>query len=89
MIGASLVEHPLQTVALNMSIGTWLMHPMHPCTAGANASWFHLHRLLLPNHEAAQDRPHAESLSVAMEQFMQSSSLGEFQCRLDLLWSFR
>ena len=62
---------------------------MHHGTAGAHASWFHLHRLLLPNHETALDRSHAESLSVAMEQFMQSSSLGEFQRRLDLLWSFR
>ena len=59
------------------------------CAAGAHASWFHLHRLLLPNNEAAQDETHAESLSVAMEQFMQSSSLGELHRRLDLLWSFR
>ena len=30
MTGASLVEHALLSVALNMSIGTWLMHPNAP-----------------------------------------------------------
>ena len=52
-------------------------------------SWFHLYRLLLPGQELDQDRNHAQSLAAAVEQFMQSSPVGEYQSRLDLVWNFR
>ena len=53
-------------------------------------SWFHLYRLLLPpGQELDEDRNHAQSLAAAVEQFMQSSPVGEYQSRLDLLWNFR
>lgn len=57
--------------------------------AEAHSSWFHLYRLLLPDQGPAQDSNHAEGLAAAIEQFMQSASLGEYQRRLDLVWSFR
>ena len=59
------------------------------CTAEANKSWFHLYRLLLPGQELEQGSNHAQSLAAAVEQFMQSSPVGEYQSRLDLVWSFR
>lgn len=59
------------------------------CDAEAHKSWFHLYRLLLPDQENVEDRNHAESLAAAVEQFMQSSPMGEYQRRLDLVWSFR
>ena len=73
--------------------------------AGAHRSWFHLYRMLMlppPAPDAApagcSDGPHAQlddqqkqrqQRAVALEQFMQSSPLGEYRRRLDLLWVFR
>ena len=56
--------------------------------AGAHRSWFHLYRMLMAPSEANADAAELD-MAVAVEQFMQSATLGEYQRRLDLIWTFR
>ena len=66
------------------------------CGAGAHRTWFHLLGLLIeqPSRSAAQALPQEEQeaqlsqLAVAIEQFLQSATLGEFALRLRLLSTF-
>ncbi len=73
------------------------------CDAGAHRSWFHLYRVLLleDGRDGAARAPGANgngaadgeavrrSAAVAVEQFVQTAPLGEFERRLELLHSFR
>lgn len=45
--------------------------------------WFHLYTLILESSDN-----NSEDLSTVLEQFMESSSLGEYQARLNLLYVF-
>ena len=58
------------------------------CFAGAHRSWFHLYRMLMM-HGAADSIAGEHDMAIAVEQFMQSATLGEYQRRLHLMWTFR
>ena len=66
------------------------------CGAGAHRTWFHLLGLLIeqPSRSGVQGLPEEEQeqqlsqLAVAIEQFLQSATLGEFAKRLRLLSTF-
>lgn len=63
---------------------------MGECFAGAHRSWFHLYRMLMMPAGTVDEADAAEQdKAVSVEQFMQSATLGEYQSRLDLIWSFR
>jgi len=51
--------------------------------AGAHVGWFHLYRIMQSMDTSVQE------VSVASEQFIQGSSLGEYNTRLNLLKSFQ
>ena len=67
-----------------------------PRSAGAHRTWFHLLGLLIeqPSRGAVDSLPVEEQdaqlsqLAVAIEQFLQSATLGEFAKRLALLATF-
>lgn len=64
--------------------------------AGAHRTWFHLYRLVL---EQPQEPPEAQpeeaahqqvqQVALAVEQFLQTSTVGEYDRRLNMVWSFR
>ena len=70
----------------------------HHC-AGAYQTWFHLYRLIFGASEAAQDSEgssaeaqqaqQVQQVALAVEQFLQTSTVGEYRQRLDMIWSFR
>ena len=78
---------------------TWqtLLLSFHPIVidyiAGAHRTWFHLYRLVLENPQTPQSGEQAqqqtEQVGLAVEQFLQTSTVGEWEQRLDMLWSFR
>ncbi|KAG7670517.1 hypothetical protein KSW81_003079 [Nannochloris sp. 'desiccata'] len=51
--------------------------------AGAHVGWFHLYRIMQSMDTSVQE------VSVAIEQFIQGSPLGEYKTRLNLLKSFQ
>ena len=70
--------------------------------AGAHRTWFHLYRLVLSTPEPTKDTEEAQNKSqqaqhaqqarqvaLAVEQFLQTSTVGEFSRRLEMVWSFR
>eukprot|EP00884_Botryococcus_braunii_P010665 jgi/Botrbrau1/195/Bobra.0022s0175.1 len=70
--------------------------------AGAHRMFFHLRRLLLVPPEAGSGSGTASDgrieeggtagiadVAIAIEQFLQTSTLGEFERRLNMVWSFR
>ena len=61
--------------------------------AGAHRTWFHLYRLVLEHPQVFQRQQEAqqqiEQVGLAIEQFLQTSTVGEWEQRLDMLWSFR
>ncbi|KAK9809153.1 hypothetical protein WJX72_010301 [[Myrmecia] bisecta] len=63
--------------------------------AGAHRTWFHLYRILAGG-QAAQaadgtvaEAPQLGDTALAIEQFLQSATLGEFERRLQMVCSFR
>ena len=67
---------------------------MNGMVAGANQSWFHLYEVVQPpavdTAELNADGGVALSAAgTALEQFMQTATLGEYSARLALLASFR
>ncbi len=60
---------------------------------GADRTWFHLYRLVLeqpPEADAEEEgRQQIQQVAVAVEQFLQTSTVGEYEQRLNMVWSFR
>ena len=60
---------------------------------GAHRTWFHLYRLVLeqPPEAATEEegRHQIQQVAVAVEQFLQTSTVGEYEQRLNMVWSFR
>ncbi len=60
---------------------------------GAHRTWFHLYRLVLeqpPEADAEEEgRQQIQQVAVAVEQFLQTSTVGEYEQRLNMVWSFR
>ncbi len=56
-------------------------------------TWFHLYRLVLeqPVEAEAQEegQQQVQQVALAVEQFLQTSTVGEYERRLDMVWSFR
>lgn len=59
--------------------------------AGAHQAWFHLHGLLstLQSEAAASSGSLAQGFAAAVEQFLQSATVGEFARRLDMVQTLR
>lgn len=68
--------------------------------AGAHSTWFHLYRLVLEQpqgvpstaQEGLGEKAEAErvqQVALAVEQFLQTSTVGEYEQRLSMVWSFR
>jgi hypothetical protein len=60
--------------------------------AGAHQSWFHLYELVQPPADdgiGAVDDEALSTVGTALEQFMQTATLGEYSARLALLASFQ
>ena len=64
--------------------------------AGAHSTWFHLYRLVLQQPpdmhataEQGQQQERVQQVALAVEQFLQTSTVGEYEQRLGMLWSFR
>lgn len=58
--------------------------------AGAYSGWFHLFRLLVQDGSGSGDSSGGSgSVSVTLEQFIQTSTAGEFSARMDMLDAFR
>ena len=64
--------------------------------AGAHRTWFHLYRLVLEQPpdmhitaEAGQEEERVQRVALAVEQFLQTSTVGEYEQRLSMVWSFR
>lgn len=66
-------------------------HTNHsPPPAGASTTWFHLYRCVLAAAApaaapAAADVPTASTIATLLEQYMQTSTLGQYSARLRLL----
>ncbi len=60
---------------------------------GAHRTWFHLYRLVLeqpPEADAEEEeRQQIQQVAAAVEQFLQASTVGEYEQRLNMVWSFR
>jgi len=60
---------------------------------GAHRTWFHLYRLVLeqpPEADAEEEeRQQIQQVAAAVEQFLQTSTVGEYEQRLNMVWSFR
>ena len=63
---------------------------------GAHRTWFHLYRLVMEQpgegetegrEEEAQQQ--TQQVALAVEQFLQTSTVGEYEQRLNMVWSFR
>lgn len=52
--------------------------------------WFHLYSLVSESVEESRDPEQSadNQLSAVLEQFMETSTLGEYQTKLDLLYTF-
>ncbi|KAL0028971.1 hypothetical protein WJX77_009058 [Trebouxia sp. C0004] len=61
--------------------------------AGAHRTWFHLYRLVLEQppeaHAEEEGRQQIQQVAIAVEQFLQTSTVGEYEQRLNMVWSFR
>ena len=65
--------------------------------AGAHSTWFHLYRLVLEQPsdmqpttaEEGQEEQRVQRVALAVEQFLQTSTVGEYEQRLSMVWSFR
>ena len=64
--------------------------------AGAHSTWFHLYRLVLEQPpdipataEKGQQQEQVQRVALAVEQFLQTSTVGEYEQRLSMVWSFR
>lgn len=68
--------------------------------AGAHSTWFHLYRLVLEPPQDVQSTPQegqeetgekerVQRVALAVEQFLQTSTVGEYEQRLNMVWSFR
>ena len=64
--------------------------------AGAHSTWFHLYRLVLEQppdmHATAEEglqQERVQRVALAVEQFLQTSTVGEYEQRLSMVWSFR
>ncbi|KAL0049173.1 hypothetical protein WJX82_008148 [Trebouxia sp. C0006] len=61
--------------------------------AGAHCTWFHLYRLVLEQppevHAEEEERQQIQQVAAAVEQFLQTSTVGEYEQRLNMVWSFR
>ena len=64
--------------------------------AGAHSTWFHLYRLVLEQPpdmqdtaEEGQQQDRLHRAALAVEQFLQTSTVGEYEQRLSMVWSFR
>lgn len=60
---------------------------------GAHCTWFHLYRLVLEQppevHAEEEERQQIQQVAAAVEQFLQTSTVGEYEQRLNMVWSFR
>ena len=64
---------------------------------GAHRTWFHLYRLVMEQlgegeaEEAKQEeaQQQTQQVALAVEQFLQTSTVGEYEQRLSMVWSFR
>jgi hypothetical protein len=68
------------------------MREQHVCecwNAGADESWFHLYQIVQPAESTGTVEDDVTSSAVALEQFMQTATLGEYSPRLQLLLSFK
>lgn len=65
--------------------------------AGAHSTWFHLYRLVVKQPsdmqpttaEEGQEEQRVQRVALAVEQFLQTSTVGEYEQRLSMVWSFR
>lgn len=60
---------------------------------GAHRTWFHLYRLVLERppeaHTEEEMQQQTQQVAAAVEQFLQTSTVGEYEQRLNMVWSFR
>ena len=60
-------------------------------SAGAHRAWFHLYNLLatVASSSQQQGKDFGQAFAAAVEQFLQTSTIGEYERRLEMVQTLR